>query len=185
MARHKEREIAEHDDEALPLLQTGCEDESETLHALWLQPSVMKATTVLKIEGGVMMFAKASEAKQMARGNPAGCLSEVASISSLGQLGLVITRPKLAWTAERPTEPGFYWLKGSTAILQPITIVEVFYHCDIRSQVFVRFFDCECGVAVTGVDGEWYGPLSPPEDNSGLQLDPTPWRETSDQYRPG
>jgi len=69
----------------------------------------------------------------------------------------------MRWTTEKPTEPGFYWLRGSPAIEEPATIVEVFYHHHIRSQVFVRFFDRECGMDVSGVDGEWCGPIQPPE----------------------
>jgi len=70
--------------------------------------------------------------------------------------------PPIQWTTEKPTRPGFYWLKGSAAVAKQIMIVEVFYHHHIRSQIFVRFFDCECGMDVSGVDGEWYGPLRPP-----------------------
>jgi len=78
--------------------------------------------------------------------------------------GRTAHRPARQWTTAKPAMPGFYWLKGSTAIAKPVMIVEVFYHHHIRPQIFVRFFDCECGMDVSGVDGEWYGPLQPPED---------------------
>jgi len=54
--------------------------------------------------------------------------------------------------------------RASSLVSEPVTIVEVFYHYDIRSQVFVHFFNCECGMDVSGFDGERYGPLKPPGD---------------------
>jgi len=110
------------------------------------------------------MFAHVSYVKLTATGNPAPYFSEAVSVSPRARRRLETTLPTTQWTTEKPTQPGFYWLKGSTAVLQPVTVVEVFYHYDIRSQIFARFFDCECGMDVSGVDGEWYGPLLPPED---------------------
>ena len=72
----------------------------------------------------------------------------------------------MQWTKEKPSAPGFYWFKGNLELSEQITIVEVFYHYHIRSQIFVRFFGCECGMDVSGIDGEWCGPLKLPEDQS-------------------
>jgi len=72
----------------------------------------------------------------------------------------------MQWTREKPFEPGFYWLKGNLELSEQITIVEVFYHHHIRSQLFVRFFGWECGIDVSGIDGEWCGPLKLPMDQS-------------------
>jgi len=110
------------------------------------------------------MFTNVSNVRQTAPGNPALYFSEAVSVSSLARRESETTRPTMQWTTEKPIRPGFYWLKGSTAVSKPVTVVEVFHHYDIRSQIFVRFFDCECGMDVSGVDGEWYGPLQPPED---------------------
>lgn len=72
----------------------------------------------------------------------------------------------LKWTADKPTVPGFYWIRYEEKFTvrdewsTHIGVVEV-----VNDGVLLALFpgSDENYERVDGLDAEWYGPLKPPE----------------------
>jgi len=67
------------------------------------------------------------------------------------------------WTKEKPTKPGFYWLrnyriKWRTKDVQPKAIMTRL------TGEWVRFFNEAPSHLSAIVEGEWSGPIEPPSD---------------------
>ena len=73
----------------------------------------------------------------------------------------------LIWTTEKPGNPGFYWFKGLLegnyggrgVILS--TVVDIASRDDQHFEVY--FPQGESPVPLSGCNGQWAGPLTPPE----------------------
>ena len=65
-----------------------------------------------------------------------------------------------AWSRERPTVSGYYWLRDGTAVLLvqiDIGTFDAFYH------ETVRWHGSNKETRLSSIDGEWQGPLEPKE----------------------
>lgn len=68
--------------------------------------------------------------------------------------------PNLTWTRDRPTVPGWYWMRTQSGAFEEI--VEVFRR---RGDLYVS--EPDDLYPLSGYAGEWAGPLPHPEEPRG------------------
>lgn len=73
----------------------------------------------------------------------------------------------MIWTAEKPTKPGFYWVKemrwiasGDQFAVPEIVCIVL---SDDRLGFYVDVADERAWIELHEVTGQWAGPLEPPE----------------------
>jgi len=72
-------------------------------------------------------------------------------------------RRSLEWTQEKPTKPGYYWVKDTSHKEMRPTICKV-HRYDSDAQMVVRYLSNDGEDSLIEVCGlEWAGPILPPE----------------------
>lgn len=69
----------------------------------------------------------------------------------------IANKPTLKWTTDLPTQEGWYWLKEEN---EPLIVVTVRFECG-ELVYYEAMSEIDCCVALA--EGEWYGPIEPPE----------------------
>ncbi|HJT19881.1 MAG TPA: hypothetical protein VJ746_05400 [Nitrospira sp.] len=75
----------------------------------------------------------------------------------------------LSWTSEKPTQPGWYWvrnlrvplLRGKYREVERFGVVEVLRD-QTGSELYVSVTGSDWMSEIVKVEGEWAGPLEPP-----------------------